>query len=112
MLDQVEKRICEIIDEHAQEIIGFGNDIWYHAETGFKEFRTSQKLAEGLEKLGLKPRTGIGLTGVKAYLKDPETTRGLNICLMGEMDALAPPPPPPGRREKGARPHRRPQPPQ
>ena len=47
MLDQVEKRICEIIDEHAQEIIGFGNDIWYHAETGFKEFRTSQKLAEG-----------------------------------------------------------------
>ena len=88
MLDQVEKRICEIIDEHAQEIIGFGNDIWYHAETGFKEFRTSQKLAEGLEKLGLKPRTGIGLTGVKAYLKDPETTRGLNICLMGEMDAL------------------------
>ena len=24
----------------------------------------------------------------KAYLKDPETTKGLNICLMGEMDAL------------------------
>ena len=102
MLDQVEKRICEIIDEHAQEIIDFGNDIWYHAETGFKEFRTSQKLAEGLEKLGLKPRTGIGLTGVKAYLKDPETTKGLNICLMGEMDALPLPTHPDAWSETGA----------
>ena len=102
MLDQVEKKICEIIDEHAKEIIDFGNDIWYHAETGFKEFRTSQKLAEGFEKLGLKPRTGIAITGVKAYLKDPETTKGINVCLMGEMDALPLPTHPDAWSETGA----------
>ena len=102
MLDQVEQKICEIIDRHAQQIIDFGDDIWRHAEVGFKEYRTSQKLAEGLEALGLKPQTGIGITGVKAYLKDPAATEGYNVCLMGEMDALPMPNHPAAWSETGA----------
>ncbi len=102
MLDHIEQRIVELIDQRAEEIKAFGMDIYTHAETGFKEFRTAQKLTEGLESLGLQPETGIAVTGVKAYLKDPNSTEGLNICLMGEMDALPMPLHPDAWEETGA----------
>lgn len=102
MLDRMEQRIVELIDQHAEEIIAFGTDIWEHAETGYKEYRTSQKMTEALEKLGLEVENGIGITGLKAYLKNPKTTEGYNICLMGEMDALPMPLHPAAWSETGA----------
>ena len=63
-MDKVEQKILDIIDSRAQDIIGFANDIWAHAETGFKEFRTSQRFAEELEKLGLDVQRGVAYTGV------------------------------------------------
>jgi len=86
-LDAIEKRILEIIDEKADEIIAFGEDIWHHAEVGFQEFRTAEKFADAMRKLGMEPRTGLAITGVKSYLK-PVQEGEVNVCLMGELDAL------------------------
>lgn len=86
-MDAIEKRILQIIDERAADIIAFGDDIWSHAEVGFQEFRTAEKFAEQLRKLGMEPRTGLAITGVKSYLK-PKKDGEVNVCLMGEMDAL------------------------
>ncbi|MCI5801964.1 MAG: amidohydrolase [Oscillospiraceae bacterium] len=100
-MDAIEKRILEIIDQRAEDIIAFGDDIWYHAELGFQEFRTAEKVAEALRGLGLDPKTGLAITGVKAYLK-PKAEGELNVCLMGEMDALPIPNHPDANPETGA----------
>lgn len=87
MFDRIEERILSIIDEHSEEIIRFGRDIWDHAEMGFKEYRTAQKFADKLREYGIEPETGLAITGVKGYLKEPECS-DITVALMGEMDAL------------------------
>lgn len=86
-MDKIEQRIIQIIDENAEKIIAFGDDIWHHAELGFMEYRTGAKFADALEELGLCAQREIAVTGVKSYLK-PKTEGKINVCLMGELDAL------------------------
>ena len=86
-MDATESRIIEQIDRHRDEIIAFARDIYTHAELGYKEFRTSQKAKEFLEKLGLKVEDGFAITGVKGYLK-PEKKENTSLALIGELDAL------------------------
>lgn len=86
-MDNIEKLICNIIDEHQEEIIAFGKDIWSHAELGFKEYRTAEKFAAAMKAIGLKTEEGIAVTGVKSYLHDP-CEGEIRVCLMGEFDAL------------------------
>ncbi len=88
MFDKIEKRICEILDERQDEIIAFGEDIWHHAELGYKEVRTSGKFVDEMKKLGMEPETGWAITGVKSYLRPKGTTEGPTLAVMGEMDAL------------------------
>ncbi len=86
-MDRIEQRILEIIDQNADRIKAFGDDIWKHAELGFTETRTSQKFAEQLEQQGLTCQRNIAVTGVKSYLKEKKDGE-LCISLMGEMDGL------------------------
>ena len=86
-MDRIEKKILDIIDQNAEKIIAFGDDIWHHAELGFAEFRTSQKFAEHLESLGLSCERELAVTGVKSYLKEKKDGE-VRVALMGEMDAL------------------------
>ncbi len=84
-MDRIEQKICDIIDAHSEEIISFGRDIWANGETGYKEYRTAGKLTEKLKGLGLEPKTGIAVTGVKAVLKG---NGDKTIGILGELDAL------------------------
>ena len=86
-MDKIEQKICQIIDEKAAEIIAFGTDIWHHAELGYREFRTAGKFADALKGLGVETDEGLAITGVKGYLKGKDAGE-LNLCLMGELDAL------------------------
>ena len=88
MLDQIEKKILDIIDNKKDEIIAFGTDIFQHAELGFKEERTSGKFVEKMKELGLESETGLAITGVKSYLKEKGTTEGPTLAVIGELDAL------------------------
>ena len=58
-MDQTEKLIIDIIDQHRDEIIEFARDIYTHAELGYKEFRTSQKFVNKMKELGLHTETGF-----------------------------------------------------
>lgn len=62
----------------------YRRDFHMHPELGFKEFRTSAKVAEILTSLGYRVRTHVGRTGVVA-----ELGRGAPIvALRADMDAL------------------------
>ena len=88
MYDPIEKKICDIIEARRQDIIDFGQDIFCHAELGYKEVRTSGKFVEEMKKLGLESEEGWAITGVKSYLKPKGTTEGPTLAVIGEMDAL------------------------
>ena len=68
-----------------EEIIEWRRDFHTHPELGFKEFRTSAKVADELEKLGYRVRRNVGRTGVVADLGDDN---GPCIAIRADMDAL------------------------
>lgn len=61
---------------------------WFHEnpELSNREFNTSKRIAEELEKLGLKPETGIAKTGVVALLKGGKP--GPTVALRADIDGL------------------------
>ncbi|ETA80765.1 amidohydrolase [Youngiibacter fragilis] len=93
------KKLEEIIESYRDEIIGFGRDIFEHPELGFKEFRTSAKAVEFLEKYCMNVEKGISVTGFRCTIG---SGNGPNIGLIAELDAI----PAPGHRcasgDKGA----------
>ena len=87
-MDRIEQKICDIIESKKDEIMAFGQDIFCHAELGYKETRTSGKFVEEMKKLGMEPETGFAITGVKSYLKGKGAQDGPTLAVIGEMDAL------------------------
>lgn len=99
-MDKLEQKIIDCIEQHREEIIAAGRDIFTHAEMGYKEYRTAQIVADKLRELGIKPQTGLAVTGVKGYLK-PQGS-GPVVALIGELDALPIPAHPDANPETGA----------
>lgn len=89
-MDKIEERIIKIIDENREEIIDFAQDIYKHPELGYKEYRTSEKVYEILNKNSEEIQSGLAITGVKAYLKSKKKDE-INVALIGELDAVVSP---------------------
>ena len=85
-LQQLKDTLSSTVDRNQERLIEFGDDIFAHAEIGFREERTASKVAEELRSLGLEVEEGIGITGVKARLKGGQP--GPTIAVMGELDGL------------------------
>ncbi|PYN73989.1 MAG: amidohydrolase [Candidatus Rokuibacteriota bacterium] len=85
--DELKRRVDEAIERHADEIVGLGEDIRRHPELGFKERRTAALVETKLRTLGLTPRTGLALTGVRADVAGGAGA-GPTFALLGELDAL------------------------
>lgn len=86
-MDKIEKRIIKLIDDNRDTIIQFGNDIYCHAELGYKEFRTSEKFKTFLKKYLSDVQDGLAITGVKGYL-NKDKKDNFSLALIGELDAL------------------------
>ncbi len=99
-MDRLEQKIIDCIEQHREEIIAVGRDIFTHAEMGYKEYRTSGIVADKLRQLGIEPQTCLAVTGVKGYLK-PQGS-GPVVALIGELDALPIPAHPDANPETGA----------
>src|SRR5881409_510420 len=84
--DDVKRAVCETIDGQAQRIIGLGDTIRRSPELGFKEFKTARLVEETLKELGLSPRGGLALTGVRAEGRGAKD--GPTFALLGELDGL------------------------
>ncbi|MEE9253535.1 MAG: amidohydrolase, partial [Pseudomonadales bacterium] len=84
--EELKRAVCEVIDQRREEIIGIGDDILRNPETGFKEVRTAQLVAETMAGLDLNPETGLAITGVKGRMKTQG--EGPSLALLGELDSL------------------------
>jgi len=84
--EELKRAVCETIDRHANAIIDLGETILRHPETGFNEVKTAALVGERMNSLGLKPRTGLALTGVKGRL--PGRAPGPRLAFIGELDSL------------------------
>ncbi len=70
-----------------EDLIAVRRDLHAHPEQRFQEIRTSQVVANNLEKTGIEHRTGVGKTGVVGLLKGG-LGAGKVIGLRCDMDAL------------------------
>jgi amidohydrolase len=68
------------------QVVEWRRDLHQNPELGNREFRTSRKVAEHLEALGLEVKTGIAHTGVVGILRGGKP--GPTIALRADMDAL------------------------
>jgi amidohydrolase len=85
--DQLTQQVHATIDRRADEIIRLGEEIRRHPELGFKEFKTAKLVEESLGKLGLAPKGGLAITGVRADLPG-QAGDGPTFAMLGELDAL------------------------
>jgi len=85
--DELKRRLWEAVDRRAPEIVALGERIRRTPELGFKEVRTSALVADALAGIGLHPRTGLALTGVRADAPGGQGP-GPTFALLGELDAL------------------------
>ena len=83
-LTQIEKRVMDAIDENAERIIELGKKVLDNPELGYREFETQKLSQEVFGSLGLKTKSGIAYTGVKAELGEGDC----NVCLIGELDSV------------------------
>jgi amidohydrolase len=81
------QKVRAAIDRRSQDIIGVGEEIRQHPELGFKEYKTARLVAQTFEKMGLAPRTGLALTGVRADAAGRKG-EGPTFALLGELDGL------------------------
>ena len=85
--NELKQRIYAAIDKRAGEIIGLGEQIRKHPELGFKEVKTARLVEDTLGRLGLSPKGGLALTGVRADVAG-RAGAGPTFALLGELDGL------------------------
>ncbi|MEK7444643.1 MAG: amidohydrolase [candidate division NC10 bacterium] len=84
--DDVKRSVCEAIDRRAEKIIAVGETIRRNPELGFKEFKSARLVEETMREIGLSPRGGLAVTGVRAEQRGAKD--GPTFALLGELDGL------------------------
>ena len=73
-------------EKEVPPMIALRRDIHSHPELSFEEERTAGLVADGLRKLGLEVKTGVGGTGVTGLLRGASI--GKTLLIRADMDAL------------------------
>lgn len=84
--EKLKSDICAKIDSEREYIADIAAEILACPELGFKEYKTSELVANEAKKLGAFKRDGIAVTGVRAELGNSDSP--INICLIGELDSV------------------------
>jgi metal-dependent amidase/aminoacylase/carboxypeptidase family protein len=83
--DELKRKVFAAIDRRAGEIVALGERIRKQPEMGFKEVKTAGLVQETLGGLGMTPRAGLAMTGVRAEARG---RGGPTFALIGELDGL------------------------
>jgi amidohydrolase len=83
--DDVKRAVCDSIDRQSERIVKLGETI-ESPELGFKEFKTARLVEETMREIGLEPKGGLALTGVRAVARGAKD--GPTFALLGELDGL------------------------
>ena len=84
--DDVKRAVCEAIDRQSEKIVTVGDTIRKNPELGFKEFKTSRLVEDTMREIGLQPKGGLAITGVRGEARGKKD--GPTFALLGELDAL------------------------
>lgn len=84
--DKLKAKVCAAIDDYKDKIAAIADSIADEPELGFKEVKTSAKVAAFMRELGIEPQTGLAITGVKARVKGAKP--GPTAAVLGELDAV------------------------
>ena len=84
--EELKQKVCDTIDKRAEDIMSFGTSVFNESELGYKETKTSTKVQEAMDKLGIPYTTGWGITGVKGRLTGKHSKR--TVAVMGELDSI------------------------
>ena len=81
-----DKKINNLASKYESEMIELRH--WFHqnAELSNREFKTADRIALELRKIGLEPQTGVAKTGVVAVLKGGKP--GPVVALRADIDGL------------------------
>lgn len=85
-VQELKQKVCQIIDEHASQIVQITQEMEKTPELGYKETQTAAAVTRFLSGLGYECREGLALTGVKTSLNPGAA--GPNIAVIGELDAV------------------------
>lgn len=79
-------KLWEAVDGKREEIIAFGEALYKHPETGFKELETARLVAEEWKKVGVTAAALDDIPGIKVTV---DTGRnGPGVAVLGELDAV------------------------
>jgi len=84
--DELKAKVCTLIDQRAQEIIGISQHILQNPESGFREQKTARFVQEQFDKLELPHRDGLAVTGVKSWVDSGSP--GPTVAILGELDSM------------------------
>ncbi len=84
--EMLKKKVCEAIDASAGQIRAIAESIAGEPELGFKETKTSAKVADFMRGLGIEPKTGLAINGVKGRVSSGRP--GPTAAVLGELDAV------------------------
>ena len=84
--EELKAALCAAIEKRLEDIRAIGLSIAEEPELGYKEVKTSAKVQEAFDRLGIAYETGFGVTGVKARLAGAGRRR--TVALLGELDAI------------------------
>ncbi|WP_432264693.1 amidohydrolase [Autumnicola patrickiae] len=74
------------IEELEEKVIEWRRDFHQNPELSNREFKTAEKIAAHLERLGMEVQTGVAKTGVVGILKG--NSEGKTVALRADIDAL------------------------
>ncbi|NQW24193.1 MAG: amidohydrolase [SAR202 cluster bacterium] len=84
--EDLKRRAAEIIDSKADELVALAKNILQNPEPGFRELKTARLVAQKFGELGMQPRSGLAITGVRADALG--STAGPTLAVLGELDSL------------------------
>ena len=76
--------LVNYIDEHKEELLALGEELFHHPELGFKEFETRKIIQKFLDRHGLKIDREYAITGCSVTIGEGKP----HIGLMAELDAI------------------------
>ncbi|HIF43805.1 MAG TPA: amidohydrolase [Dehalococcoidia bacterium] len=84
--EDLKRKAAEIIDANADDLVTIAKTILKNPEPGFRELKTAKLVAEQFAALGMQPRSGLAITGVRADASG--SAPGPTMAVLGELDSL------------------------
>jgi amidohydrolase len=84
--EDLKHKAAEIIDAKADDLVTIAKTILKNPEPGFRELKTAKLVAEQFAALGMQPRNGLAITGVRADASG--SSPGPTMAVLGELYSL------------------------